>query len=283
MPYTPLADARSFLFVPGNRPERFAKAARSGADAVVLDLEDSVPPAGKAAARLAIAAQWPDLRALGVPLIVRINAEGSAARTDELAAVDALEGLAAVMVPKAESPETLSRLHARLGGVSMLPLIETAAGFHAVRALAAAAGVLRLVVGHVDFMADVGMDCDAEQANLITLRFAVAMATREARLAPAIDGVTIQTNDELQLRQDTLRARRFGFRGKLCIHPSQVPVVHETFAPTDAELDWARRVIAADAASAGAAVQLDGRMVDLPVVLQARRTLARAADGRSRP
>jgi len=283
MPYTPLADARSFLFVPGNRPERFAKAARSGADAVVLDLEDSVPPAGKAAARLAIAAQWPDLRALGVPLIVRINAEGSAARTAELAAVDALEGLAAVMVPKAESPETLSRLHARLGGVSMLPLIETAAGFHAVRALAAAAGVLRLVVGHVDFMADVGMDCDAEQANLITLRFAVAMATREARLAPAIDGVTIQTNDELQLRQDTLRARRFGFRGKLCIHPSQVPVVHETFAPTDAELDWARRVIAADAASAGAAVQLDGRMVDLPVVLQARRTLARAADGRSRP
>ena len=277
MPHSQVADARSFLFVPGNRPERFAKAARSGADAVILDLEDSVPPAGKAAARQALAAHWQDLMTLDVPLIVRINAEHSAAWPDDVAAIGELEGLAAVMVPKAELPDTLSDLHARLRGLPVLPLIETAAGFHAVRALAGATGVLRLTVGHIDFMADIGMACDAQESELAPLRFAVALATREARLASAIDGVTVQTTDDLQLRKDTLRARRFGFGGKLCIHPRQIAGVHEALAPTDSELDWARRVIAADEAAAGAAVQLDGRMVDLPVVLQARRTLARAA------
>ena len=108
------------------------------------------------------------------------------------------------------------------------------------------------------------------------LRFAVAMATRLHRLAPAVDGVTVRIDDDERLRQDTQRALRFGFGGKLCIHPRQVAVVHDALAPSETEIDWARRVIAADAASGGAAVQLDGRMVDLPVVLQARRTLARA-------
>jgi citrate lyase subunit beta/citryl-CoA lyase len=271
-----LGEARSFLFVPGNRPERFDKAARSGADAVILDLEDSVPPGDKAAARQAIVAHWAPLLTHGVPLVVRINAEDSDGWSDDLAAIGQLQGLAAVMVPKAESPESLSNLHVRLGGVPVLPLIETAAGFYAVRAVAATPGVLRLAVGHIDFMADVGMVCDAQESELVPLRFAVAAATRWAQRASAIDGVTVQTTDEQRLRDDTLRARRFGFGAKLCIHPRQVAVVHEALAPTEAELDWARRVIAADEASGGAAVQLDGRMVDLPVVLQARRTQARA-------
>lgn len=274
---TRLADARSFLFVPGNRPERFEKAARSGTDAVILDLEDSVPAADKATARQAIVAHWSEVMTLNVPLIVRINAEDSDAWSDDLTAISMLQGLAAVMVPKAESPETLSHLNALLGGVPVLPLVETAAGFYAVRALAATPGVLRLAVGHIDFMADVGMACDDQESELVPLRFAVAMATRWGQLASAIDGVTVQTTDERRLREDTLRARRFGFGAKLCIHPRQVAVVHDALAPTRSELDWARRVIAADEAAAGAAVQLDGRMVDLPVVLQARRTLARAA------
>jgi citrate lyase subunit beta/citryl-CoA lyase len=272
-----LAQARSFLFVPGNRPERFDKAARSGADAVILDLEDSVPTADKAAARQAIVAHWQDLRALNVPLVVRINAEDSTAWSDDLIAVGQLRGLAAVMVPKADSPDTLRHLHALLGGIALMPLVETAAGLDAVKALAATPGVLRLAVGHIDFMADVGMICDEQESELVPLRFAVALATRSAQLASAIDGVTVQTTDERRLRDDTLRALRFGFGAKLCIHPRQVAVVHEALAPTAQELDWARRVIAADEAAGGAAVQLDGRMVDLPVVLQARRTLARAA------
>jgi len=110
------------------------------------------------------------------------------------------------------------------------------------------------------------------------------MATRVHQLAPAVDGVTVEIANEARLRGDVQRALRFGFGGKLCIHPRQVAVVHEELAPSASELDWAHRVIAADAAAQGSAVQLDGRMVDRPVVLQAHRTLARGAGiGGSKP
>ena len=271
-----LAQARSLLFVPGNRPERFLKAAQSGADAVVLDLEDAVPLAQKDAARDAIGQQWAQLLALQVPLVVRINAADSAAWQPDLAALARLPQLAAVMVPKAESAETLRQAHQALAGVALLPLIESAAGYDALAPIAAAPGVLRLVLGHIDFMADTGLQCSDDERELAPLRFAIAMATRRQRLAPAIDGVTVAIDDAQRLREDTQRALRFGFGAKLCIHPRQVAGVHEALAPSAAELDWARRVVAADAAAAGAAVQLDGRMVDAPVVLQARRVLARA-------
>ena len=271
-----LAQARSLLFVPGNRPERFLKAAQSGADAVVLDLEDAVPLAQKDAARDAIGQQWAQLLALQVPLVVRINAADSAAWPADLAALARLPQLAAVMVPKAESAETLRQAHHALAGVALLPLIESAAGYDALAPIAAAPGVLRLVLGHIDFMADTGLQCSDDERELAPLRFAIAMATRRQRLAPALDGVTVAIDDAQRLREDTQRALRFGFGAKLCIHPRQVAGVHEALAPSAAELDWARRVVAADAAAAGAAVQLDGRMVDAPVVLQARRVLARA-------
>ncbi len=271
-----LAQARSLLFVPGNRPERFLKAAQSGADAVVLDLEDAVPLAHKDAARDAIRQQWTPLLALQVPLVVRINAADSAAWQADLAALTGLTQLAGVMVPKAESADALRHVHQCLPGVALLPLVESAAGHDALAPIAAAPGVLRLVLGHIDFMADTGIQCSDDERELAPLRFAIAMATRQQRLAPAIDGVTVAIDDAERLREDTRRALRFGFGAKLCIHPRQVAGVHEAMAPSAAELDWARRVIAADAAAAGAAVQLDGRMVDAPVVLQARRTMARA-------
>ncbi|MDZ5457927.1 HpcH/HpaI aldolase/citrate lyase family protein [Azohydromonas lata] len=271
-----LAEARSFLFVPGNRSERFEKAIRAGADAVILDLEDAVPVADKDSARAAIRSQWDALAALGLPLVVRINSEGSSAFEADVQAAAALPGLAGVMLPKAESAATLQRLHERLPDVALVPLIESAAGLDAVKAIAAAPGVLRLAVGHIDFMADLGFSCGEDESELLPLRFAVVLATRLARLAPAIDGVTVQTGDEERLRSDTLRARRLGYGGKLCIHPKQPAGVHTAFAPGEQEVAWARRVVQADAQSGGAAVQLDGRMVDAPVVLQARRTLTRA-------
>lgn len=271
-----VACARSLLFVPGNRPERFEKAVRSGADAVVLDLEDSVPPSDKAAARSAIAAEWARLQGLGCPLVVRINALGTAAGDADVACIGGLPSVAALMVPKAESVQALAGIHQNLHGVATLPLIESAAGYAALPALGGAAGVARLVVGHIDFMADTGLRCGEDEAELAPLRFAVAMATRLNRLAPAVDGVTLHIGDADRLRADVQRALRFGFAGKLCIHPSQVSSVHQAFRPTDEEFAWARKVIAADAASGGAAVQVDGRMVDLPVVLQARRIAALA-------
>lgn len=276
-----LRDARSLLFVPGNRPERFDKALTAGADAVILDLEDAVPAEAKATARQAIAQAWPAIRRQPVPVVVRINADGTPAFADDLAMLRALGeagagGIHGVMLPKAESADAVARVREALGEVPVLALIESAAGHEALPSLARAPGVLRLVVGHIDFMADTGIAVSEGEPELAPLRYAVAIATRLGKLAPAIDGVTVQTSDDARLHDDVARALRFGFGGKLCIHPRQVAAVHAALLPSDQELDWACRVVAADAAAGGAAVQLDGRMVDLPVVLQARRTLARA-------
>lgn len=272
-----LAQARTFLFVPGNRPERFDKALRSGADAVVLDLEDSVPASARPAARNAIGAAWAGLLGHGLPVVVRVNTTQGAASREDIEWLLSLGRLpAAIMVPKAESAAVLQRTRDWLGGVPLLPIVESAAGYAALPEIATVPGVVRLALGHIDFLADTGLQCSEDEQELIPLRFAIAMATRLHGLAPAVDGVTVNIDDHDRLRQDTRRALRFGFAGKLCIHPRQIEVVHETLAPSEQELDWARRIVAADAAAGGAAVQLDGRMVDRPVVLQACATLARS-------
>jgi len=273
----PLSRARTFLFVPGNRPERFEKALQSGADAVIFDLEDAVPPGEKAQARQAIVAAWSRLQAFSVPRLVRINAPEHALGQEDLRGLSGCDGLAGVMAPKVESAAALDAVRGALPGISILPLIESAAGYAAIAEIARVEGVLRLVVGHIDFMADTGIQCAQDEAELAPLRFAVAMASRIHQLAPAVDGVTAAMTDDARLRADTRRALRFGFGAKLCIHPRQIPVVHEEMAPSTEEIAWAQRVVQADADAGGAAVQLDGRMIDAPVVLQARRVLARAA------
>jgi citrate lyase subunit beta/citryl-CoA lyase len=269
------ARARSFLFVPGNRPERFAKAMQSAADAVVVDLEDAVPPEEKAAARDAMRREWPWLARQKKPVVVRINPAQTEDGTADLQCLQCLQTWPIVMVAKADSAASLHRVNAMLENVPLLPLIESAEGFHRLEEVAGSPHVLRLVVGHIDFMVDTGVRCSPDQRELDPLRFAVAVQSRVHRLAPPVDGVTLGVDDADTLRDDTLRALRFGFGAKLCIHPRQVAPVHAALAPSDAEVEWARRVIAGDEASGGAAFKLDGRMVDLPVVLQARITLDR--------
>lgn len=276
MPLAPaLASARSFLFVPANRPERFAKATASGADAVILDLEDSVPLQAKAEARAAIRQQWAALQGSPCAVVIRINSPDTEWGRQDLLDLRGLSGLAGVMVPKCESAATLARVAQAFADVPSLPIIESAAGYLALREIALAPQVGRLVIGHIDFLADTGMVCSDDQRELDTLRFEVAMCTRVANLAPAVDGVTVSVDDEALIRADTERSLHFGLGAKLCIHPKQVPVVHATLAPTAAQVEWAERVLAAMEASQGSAVQLDGKMVDLPVVLQAQRLLAR--------
>ncbi|MBD9390689.1 CoA ester lyase [Acidovorax sp. ACV01] len=275
---SPLASARTLLFVPGNRPERFEKAISSGADAIVLDLEDSVPLAEKATARHSIAQAWDGLLRHGIPLVIRINpiGEGLQGETD-LDWLASLTPPAGVMVPKVDSAELLDAVSRAIPTVPLLPLIESANGYLALRSISQQAHVLRLVVGHIDFMADTGIQCSVGEAELDPLRFEVTTVSRASQLASAIDGVTIDIHNMELLKEDGLRALRFGFGGKLCIHPKQVEAIHNAFAPTEEQLVWAERVLAADSASGGAAVQLDGRMVDVPVVLQAKKYLARAA------
>lgn len=271
--------ARTLLFVPANRPERFPKALASGADAVVFDLEDSVPMADKQAARMVLERSWPTLTVGSVPLMIRINSPSTAAGQEDIAWLVRQPAPASVMVPKAESLEALATIHGQLGAIPLLPLIETAGGLAALPRLAGAPGIVRLAVGHIDFVSDLGLQCDADETQLAPLRFAVALATRLHGLAPAVDGVTTGLDDVQRLRRDTERALGYGFGAKLCIHPAQVPVIHDALKPAAAQVDWARRVVAADAEAAGIALQVDGAMVDLPVVLQARRILARAAEG----
>jgi citrate lyase subunit beta/citryl-CoA lyase len=271
-----ISTARSFLFVPANRPERFAKALNSGADAVVLDLEDSVPLQAKQEARMAVHQAWQQLHTSGAAVVVRINSPETEWGMQDMAALQGLPNLAALMVPKCESANTLAQVAQAFVGVPSLPIIESAAAYLALREIVRAPQIARLVVGHIDFLADTGLQASVDQRELDPLRFEVAMCTRLAGLAPAVDGITVAVDDEALIRQDTERALRYGFGAKLCIHPRQVAVVHAALAPSPTQIDWARRVLQAIEASQGAAVQLDGKMVDLPVVLQAQRLLERA-------
>ena len=221
---------RSYLFVPGNRPDRFEKARQSRADAVILDLEDSVQSTHKDLAREAVASWLKPAR----PAYVRINAEGTPWFERDLEVVG-LPGVLGVVLPKAERPEQVAKVAARLTGeAGVVPLVETALGIWNARALAQAPLVERLAFGAVDFMLDTGISGEQE---------------------------------------DVVHARRLGFRGKLCIHPKQVETINRGFVPTEAELAWARRVLeAADSTGVGA-LRLDGELIDRPVIERARSIL----------
>lgn len=257
-----VAHIRAPLFVPADRPDRFAKAAASGADAVILDLEDAVAAGAKSAARAALATNFTDL-----PVIVRINAQGSPWHHADLAAVAALP-FAAVILPKAEDAATC-RAVAHAAGHPVIALVETARGLANARAIAAS-GVVRLAFGSVDFCADLG--CDHLREVLLPARSELVLASRLAGIAAPLDGVTVQLDDLSISHDDAAHARALGMTGKLCIHPKQVAEVKRAFAPTDAQIDWAHRVLA----SGDGAVSVDGAMVDEPVRIRARAILAQA-------
>lgn len=266
---------RTYLFVPGDRPERFEKALASGADAVVLDLEDAVAPDAKGRARESIA-RWcgEATQALRSRVVVRINDLRAPEAAADLAML-ADSRVAAVMLPKAEDADQVSRVRAALPGAAVIALIETARGVAQAQAVAAAPGVVRLAFGTLDYALDLDLDIAESAEGLAHGAAVLAAASRLAELPAPIAGVTPQLDDEPRLLSDLAWARRHGFAAKLCIHPRQVAPIHAALAPSAQAIDWARRVLAAEAASPGAA-QLDGRMIDRPVVLQARRTLQRA-------
>ena len=282
----PLALARTFLFVPADRPERHARALATGAGGVIVDLEDAVAPERKAAAREALATSFAALPAADRQrLLIRINASGTPWHEADRAAAAGLaaQGLiAGVVLPKAERADDLGRLAEAVGSTAWLvPLVESAAGLAAVDELAAAPQVLRLAFGNLDFQADLGLACQADEAELVPVRLALLLASRRAGLPAPIDGVTPDWRDAQRLAADTARARRGGFGAKLCIHPDQVAPVHAALGPSADELAWARRVMAAMHAAGGGVVSLDGRMVDAPVVRLAERWLA--LDAQARP
>ena len=276
----PLADACTLLFVPGSRPERLPKALASGAGGVIVDWEDAVAPGDKAAARTALAQALAALApAERARLALRINARGTPWHEGDLAAVHALagQGLQAVVLPKAEDAAGIGEVARALGAAGwVLPLVESVAGLDALRELARAPRVLRLVFGHLDFQADAGLACGPDEEELLPVRLQIVLAARAAVLPAPIDGVTPDTRDLARVQTHAQRALRGGFGGKLCIHPAQVAAVHAAFRPAPEQLDWARRVVQGFEAAGGGVFTLDGRMVDAPVLKLAQRMLQRA-------
>ncbi|WP_241792206.1 HpcH/HpaI aldolase/citrate lyase family protein [Pseudomonas putida] len=257
------------LFVPGDRPERFAKAAASGTDAVILDLEDAVAAGNRAAARDAVANHGIDV----VPVIIRINSTTSA---DFQADLTALRGARfdALMLAKAETAADIRLVHALLARqVPVIALVETAAAFEDLAWLLREPGVVQAAFGSLDLALDLG--CQPSWEALTYFRSALVLQSRLAGLSAPLDGVTPSFDDPTLVHHDALRASNLGFGGKLAIHPKQVAPITEALLPDAQSVNWARRVL--EAVHNGGAVQVDGAMVDRPLIERARRILSRSS------
>lgn len=253
--------ARTLLFVPGDRPDRYEKAIASGADLVVVDLEDGVGPERKELARAAA------LEGLtrGLRYAVRLNAADSAWFTADLEAVATRAD--AIVIPKAEDPDALRGLVADVADTPIIAIVETARGVRDVSAVAST-GIARLAFGNGDLAADIGID-HRDRRALLYSRSAVVVASAASGLPAPIDGVTTALDDVKVLEADALDSRRLGFGAKFCIHPSQLAVVAKALAPSDAQLTWAAEVLKA----APGASRVSGQMIDGPLIARARALL----------
>lgn len=292
---------RSYLYVPGDNPAKLAKALTVGADALIVDLEDAVPPSGKDAARAAVAAFLADVaapaggwgaggRAAGEGSVrprvwVRVN-PGELGHVDAAAVVG--PGLAGLCVAKTESVEQLSVLDGVLaaleeaaglavGSTKVVPLLESAAAVLAAAAIARGPRVARLQLGEADLAADLGVTLGPDERELLWARSQAVLASAAAGIAPPVAPVLVNFRDLDALRASTVALKRLGFRGRACIHPAQLPVVHEVFTPTEPELAAARDLVArheqAMRDGSGVCVDAHGRLVDEAVVRSARRLL----------
>lgn len=276
---------RSVLFAPASRPDVLRKLPRSGPDAVVIDLEDAVPPDEKEQARRharevgeALAAEHPQLQVL-----VRVNAT-----VTEWFAGDVTQALgpwlAGVVVPKLDSRAAIDTVARALDGAG-LGALGVVAGLETVAGVARAEDVLvgpvtAVYFGAEDFIADIGGIRTEAGTEVLYARSRVALFARLAGVS-ALDQIVPDFRDDERFLADARLGRSIGYRGKLCIHPAQVPLANQTFSPSSEEIDWARRLLAAyeDARRSGeAAIVFDGQMVDEPMARRARSVLE-LADG----
>ncbi len=269
-PTIALRPPRTLLFTPADAPRKCLKAWSSGADAVILDLEDAVAPAAKDDARRGLSWLLAERRP-SCAAFVRVNAPDTDAGRRDLDAVAGLP-IDALVVPKAE----LARVALAAGrGLPLIALVETARGVLDAERIAALADVALLMFGPVDLTAELGCEPLPDGAELLFARSRVVVAAAAAGLPGPIDGPCLALDDADALRAETERARRLGFAGKACIHPRQLPDVAEMFTPSAEQLAWARRVADAYGADAGV-VSVDGQMVDAPVARRAHAILERA-------
>ena len=279
---------RSMLYVPVNVPRFIARAADRGADAIILDLEDAVAPAEKAGARTLLGEAVPQVSRGGADVVVRVNRPWRLLVRDLEAAV--IAGVTALALPKTDSAEhvqavaeTVAELEAERGiaePIRLIAMVETPGAFFRMEAIARAhPRLVALTVGAEDLALSVGMLPEAE--GLFLPKQVCVFAARSGGILPlGFIGTVADYKDQAAFREVVRRSRRLGFMGAACIHPLQVPILNEEFAPSSKEIARAERMVAAyDAALATGtgALEFEGSMIDVPVVERARVLLARAA------
>lgn len=261
---------RSALFVPGDRPERFVKALATGADVVIVDLEDAVEDELKAQAR-------ENLQHLlssnpHVEVVVRVNGSDHPEHQADVAFCAGAAQVRAVILPKAQSRTQVE--HVGKQGLVVWPLIETVQGVEALAEIAGAKNVERLTYGALDFGVELGLKSGTTAANrmLDQVRFRLLTQSVRAGLPRPLETVFADIAALDKLAEFAKDALNMGFEGMLCIHPKQVAVVNESFSPTQDELAWAASVLEASLGAAGA-FRFEGKMIDAPVLAHARRLI----------
>jgi len=279
---------RSLLYVPANNQRFIDKAHTRDADGLILDLEDSVPPGERHAARAGLKDSVQSVGSGHSDVLVRVNAGPPDADADLDAAV--IPGVTALVVPKTESPGQIAAISKKVaalesargleaGGIRFLVLIESPEGLLNARDVARAdPRVVALTLGSEDFAAETGMQPNED--NLLLPKQMTLFAARAARVMPlGLVGSIVAYQDIEALERIALRSRALGFEGASCIHPSAVPVLNDAFTPSHFDVDKSKRIVSASeqaAAEGRGAFELDGRMVDAPVVTRAKRLLQRA-------
>ncbi|MPZ24334.1 MAG: CoA ester lyase [Dehalococcoidia bacterium] len=281
---------RSFLFVPAIREKMLEKAPESEADVVVLDLEDSVPPAEKARARELAARHAPLIAAAGRQVHVRVNAISTGLARDDVAGILG-PGVSGISLPKVEGPQEVREFDVimreyelergmRPGSIGAVIWIESAPGLLAVyESLTASSRVTGAALGHEDWTAHMGIERSGAGEELDYARNVISVAARAAGVL-ALDGPYSDFRDDEGLERECARLKQMAIKGKFCIHPRQLPIANKAFAPGPEEVAYARRVVEAweqGAREGKGAVQLDGKMIDIPVANRARGVLETAA------
>ncbi|MBW8739382.1 MAG: CoA ester lyase [Streptomyces turgidiscabies] len=272
----------TWLYVPGDRPDVVSKALVSGADVVVVDLEDAVAPDRKEYARTATAERLTDPQP--VPVHVRINALDGPLAAPDLAALEGLPGISGLRLPKVTAPQDVVRVATHTStatgaGLPLHALLETALGIEHAFAIATAHPALRgIALGEADLRADLGVRDDT---GLDWCRSRVVVAARAAGLAPPPQSVHPDISDLDTLAASCAHGRALGFLGRAAIHPRQLPVIERAYLPTPEEIEEAEQIVKAAATDEGAQALPDGRFIDAAVVSAARRTLSLA--DRDRP
>lgn len=270
---------QTLLFVPANRPERFNKALASGADAIIIDLEDAVPATDKDTAYESLT-NWLNEQP-EKSVLIRTNTTDSPWLTKDIA-ICQLPAVAGVVIPKAEDVAALTEL-ARLTEQPLLPFIESAYAFSQLDAIAAAPGVARLVFGKLDLALDLGMEYPPpvgeplDESVFLYARSQLVMSSRINGLAAPIDAVYTAIHDPKGLNAYARQGMRLGFSGFLLIHPAQVAPAQRALLPTSAQITWAKHILAAQEREQGAVVAVSGNMVDVPVMARAKRIMETVA------